>query len=295
MVQLPTHAATVVLVRDRAEDLELFMVKRHRKSGFMASAYVYPGGKLDARDATPETAAHCRGLGDEAARELFEPSGERLRDDTPLTPGEGVGVFMAAIREMFEEAGVLLAYDATGQMLSFEAPDLRQRFEAHRRALIAETLSMTALAELEGLSFGLDALHYFAHWITPEIEPRRFNARFFLARAPRGQEPLHDAHETVESQWLSPREALDLYAADAIQLAPPTLRTLEDMAAFRSVDALLEGMVRRPVPAIMPRFEQLDGTLTLLLPGDPLYPSDAPVTGPTRVQMEGGRWWSRHT
>jgi len=293
MTTAPTHAATVVLVRDRAEDLELFMVKRHGKSAFMASAYVYPGGKLDARDATPETARHCRGRDDASARAAFEPAGTRLDDDVALAPGEGVGVLVAAIREVFEESGVLLASDASGQMLSFEVPEVRARFEAHRSALNAGTLSMTALAEAEGLTFSLDALRYFAHWITPAIEPRRFNARFFIARAPEGQEPLHDAAETVESQWVTPSEALALYAAGTIQLAPPTMRTLEDMAAYRSVDALLAGLPGERLPALMPRFEELDGMMTLLLPGDPLYPSEGPVSGATRFQLDQGRWWSR--
>ena len=292
----PTHAATVVLVRERADDFELFMVKRHKKSSFMASAYVYPGGKLDPRDATPETARHCIGATQaEAASRLTPPEGSGLDDDAPLSPGEALGMYVAAIREVFEESGVLLAQDReSGETVAFDTEEREARFEGYRAALHSGELSMTELAEAEDLTYGLDRLHYFAHWITPVVEPRRFNARFFLARAPEGQEPLHDDKESVDSAWLSPSEALALYSEGKIQLAPPTMRTLEDMAAFDGLEALVEGLASsRPVP-IMPRFEELEGTLTLLLPGDPLYPSERPVSGPTRVQMSEGRWWSKN-
>ncbi len=292
----PLHAATVVPLRDRAAGgFELFMVKRHDKSGFMASAHVYPGGKLDEADCAATTAACCEGVSAEQAAALMAPLGERLSDDAPLSPERALGLFVAAVREVFEESGLLLAREAGpgGAALSFEDPEVAARFSTWRQQLWSGALSMTELAEREGLVYTLGELRYFAHWITPEVEPRRFNTRFFFARAPAGQIPLHDDRETVASGWFSPAEALDRHDKGEIFLAPPTLRTLEDMRPFSSVEAVMAAAPERCV-AIMPRFAELDGRLTLLLPGDPLYPHPIGVQGPTRVELAQERWWSRH-
>ena len=273
MSDAPRHAATIVLVRPRAGGdgaPEIFLVKRHRKSGFMASAYVYPGGKLDAEDSLPAVLASTSGLSAQAAFDRLAPSGPRLDDDAALTPEQALAVHVAGVREVFEEAGILLAQglDATEDVL-----------DAWRAEINGE-LSFNALVARESLTLRPDQLHYFAHWITPSIESRRFNTRFFLAVAPDGQEGYHDETETVDSAWLRPAEALDRYSRGEIQLAPPTFRTLEDMAAFDSADSLLSGMVPARVPTIMPRFDSIDGTMTMFMPGDPLYPSPVPVSGP---------------
>lgn len=270
------------------------MVKRHGKSAFMANAYVYPGGALDAADSDPALLARCTGLSiDEAAARLTAPE-PRLDDDSPLTPAQALGMHVAAVREVFEEAGVLLAREASGDWVRFTPGAKQDRFEAHRDALNQGERSLLEILEAEDLTLDLGAMGYFAHWITPTVERRRFNARFFVALAPPYQEPLHDNKEVVDSDWLSPQEALDRYRAGEVQLAPPTLRTLEDMrAAGTRAQDVWEGLTAHaPVPT-MPRFEQLDGALTLLLPGDPLYPSPNPVRGPKRVVMDQGRWWSR--
>jgi 8-oxo-dGTP pyrophosphatase MutT (NUDIX family) len=279
------HAATIVLVRPRAatQEPEIFLVKRHRKSGFMASAYVYPGGKLDADDSHTDMLARTRGLSPEAALHRLAPAGPRLDDDVTLTGVEALAVHVAGVREVFEEAGILLAdgLEATGEVL-----------DAWRTEINAD-LGFRDLVARESLTLRPDQLHYFAHWITPDIEPRRFNTRFFLALAPDGQEGYHDETETVDSAWLAPAEALDRYAKGEIMLAPPTFRTLEDMAAFDTAASLLRGMVPDTVPTIMPRFDSVDGVMTMFMPGDPEYPSPVPVIGPTRVVLIDGRWWSR--
>lgn len=286
----------MVLLRDRPSsgEAELFLVKRHGKSAFMANAYVYPGGALDAADSAPGLLARCVGLGaEEAAARLRAPE-PRLDDDAPLTEAEALGMHVAAAREVFEEAGVLLARDGSGAWVSFASGGAQARFEAHREALNRGERGLLEILEAEDLRLDLGAMGYFAHWITPVVERRRFNARFFAVLAPPGQEPLHDDREVVDSRWLTPGEALAQYRAGEVQLAPPTLRTLEDMqAAGARAQAIVAGLTaRRPVPTL-PRFEQRDGALTLLLPGDPSYPSPHPVHGPTRVVMEQGRWWSR--
>lgn len=291
----PRHAATVVLLRDRPREggVELFMVQRQGQSGFMANAYVYPGGKLDEADSQPESLGCCLGVSEPEALEGFAPLGERLADDAPLSGAQALGLYLAAVREVFEEAGVLLAQDREGAPLRFDEPEVQARFGRHREALHAGRLSLAQLAEAEGLRYRLDWLRPFAHWITPVVETRRFNTRFFLALAPEGQEPLHDSRETVASAWWTPEEALDRYARREIQLPPPTLRTLEDMRGFGGREALLGALCAAPCPTVLPRFEEVEDKLTLLLPGDALYPSATPVAGPTRVQLEEGRWWSR--
>ena len=269
------------------------MVKRHGRSGFMANAHVYPGGKLDERDANQDNQGFCVGLTQDEALAAFEPLGDRLEDDETLSPGQALGLFVAAVRESFEEAGVLLARTQDGHLVNLDDPAGAERYQGYRERLQTGDMSMKELVDAEGLQLDLHDLVYFAHWITPVVERRRFNTRFFVARAPNQQTPLHDDRETVESDWMRPSEALKRYDRGEIQLAPPTLRTLEDLAVFSNVDTMLAGLRAAPVPTILPRFEQLDGDLTLLLPGDPLYPSDSPVEGPTRVQLQNGRWWSK--
>ncbi len=138
----------------------------------------------------------------------------------------------------------------------------------------------------------LDALHVLAHWITPEFEARRFDTWFVVCRVPEGVEPRHDEHETIASRWVEPRSALARYGDGSLVMAPPTYCTLWDLARFDTAAEVLAEAERRSVPPVLPRFQQIGDRAALLLPGDPLYPSDRPVEGPTRVLMgEGGRWW----
>ncbi len=138
----------------------------------------------------------------------------------------------------------------------------------------------------------LNELHVLAHWITPEFESRRFDTWFVVCRMPDGARPQHDDYETIASRWVEPRSALERYGDGELVLAPPTFYTIWDLARYDTAAAVLAEAERRSVPPVMPRFQQLDDRAALLLPGDPLYPSDRPVEGPTRVVMQdGGRWW----
>lgn len=287
------HAATVIMLRDRdAGGVELLMVKRHSRSSFMPSVYVYPGGRLDDEDTTAQTAARCRGVRADEALARMLPTAPRGEEDAPLKQAEALGLYVAAIREAFEESGLLLATGPSGDAVSFEDPAIKARFEVHRKALQRGELSMTAMARAEGLRFELDALRYVAHWITPDFEKRRFNTRFFLARAPEGQQPVHDNQEVVDAVWLSPEEALAGADAGRMMLAPPTARTLERMQGFERVEALMSALSAQPVVSILPRFEAIDGETTLLMPGDARWPSPVKVPGHTRMQMKDKRWRS---
>jgi len=220
---IPLPAATTVLLRERGT-LEVFLLKRHKASGFMANAYVFPGGKVDPDDGRPE---------------------------------------IAALRELFEEAGVLLVDE--------DVP-VDRRAEWRRRLLDKET-SFAGLLAAERLTPSVGALAWWARWVTPSFEPRRFDTEFYLARLPDGQEPALDERETVAQLWATPADALAQHAAGEIRLPPPQRRTLAEMLPHATFAALREESERRRAHphAICPRFTAADGKITLLLPWDPDY------------------------
>jgi 8-oxo-dGTP pyrophosphatase MutT (NUDIX family) len=218
----PRDSAAVILVRaGDGGELEVLLVRRHRKASFMSGSYVFPGG-------------------------IAEPGEDDLR--------------AAAARELAEEAGVTLP--------------------------------------------GLDRLHYFAHWITPSIEPRRYSARFYVAALPEGQETRLDEREIEDAVWVAPGRAIE--RAAELRLPPPQIRTLYEIApaAARGLDALLALCAERaaaPHP-ILPRACPDPSGLILLLPWDPDYlargegaalamPAGHPLaTGPSRFVFEGNAW-----
>lgn len=227
-VVAPTRpAATVVLLRDGPDGPETWLMERSRKVGFMAAAWVFPGGRVDDADAL--------------APVVGGPVG-----DIP------VAFWAAAARELLEEAGV----------------DLRGA---------------------GGLDLG--AMRPWAHWVTPEVEPRRYDTWFFVSRLPEGQEPRVDGEEAVAGAWFRPDDALARSSTGRLPLSPPTVRTLMELAPFRAVSEVLA--VQRHTPVICPRFLQDDeGTLFVTLPGDPDHPSPDRVEPPHRYAFAAGRWWA---
>jgi hypothetical protein len=202
---------------------------------------------------------------------------------------------LAAIRELFEEAGVLLARERHGRFAHTADPGAAPRFLAYRAALHAGQTTLRAIVEREGLRIALDAVTPIAHWVTPEVEPRRFDTRFFITRMPERQHAVHDATETTGSFWIQPADALARCLADEIVLGPPTWQTLKDLSAFHTVDDVLAWADRRLVHRVEPKFFQEHDTSLLVLPGDPLYPTtdDLAFHGDTRFVLESGRWRAR--
>ena len=289
--QAPRDAATVILLRDRTEGpYEVFLMRRHRNQVFMGGAFVFPGGRLDDADADPEIAACTSGFRAADAK--------RLLQETDLPEAIALGLFVAAIRETFEEAGVLLARDARGSVVDLSAPETAARFSSYRLELHEERLTLAELVRREGLVFAPDLLIPYAHWITPEIESRRFNTRFFLARLPEGQVPVHDRMELTESSWMTPAFALAENEAGRIILMPPTLKTIEELLSFSHTAQLFAAARSQRIGTILPEaFRTADG-FGIRLPHDSEYTLNVGKQPPhpggsTRIVMEGGIWKAR--
>ncbi len=291
MKQTLRDAATVILLRDRAGGpYEVFLMRRHRNQAFMGGAYVFPGGRLDDADADPELAACIGGICAADAKHLIQ--------ETDLPEATALGLFVAAIRETFEEAGVLLARDARGSVVDLSAPETAARFAAYRLELHEGRLTLSEMVRREGLLFAPDLLVPYSHWITPEIETRRFDTRFFLARLPEGQVPVHDRMEMTESRWLTPAFAMAEHAAGRIVLMPPTLKTIEELLSFPNTGQLFDVARSQRIFTIFPEaFRTADG-FGIRLPHDSEYTLAAYRQPPrpgetTRIVMEDGIWKTR--
>ena len=271
----PRDAATVLLLRDHAaQGLQVFMLRRHSDSAVLGGAYVFPGGKLDEADA-------------KVADEHLDQSPEQLHAclaEPALTPVQAKGLYVAALREAFEECGVLLAQHAQG--LDAIIADIQAEIRAG--------LHLTDLVPRFGLQLQTQTMVPFTRWITPHrpsVMNKRFDARFFLAAVPTGQQALHDNIEATESEWLSPRQALSDYWAGRIELAPPQIMSLVHLARYRDVAQALADSASRPPPTIQPEpFDDEQGRV-ICYPGDPRHSlSQAAVPGPSRLRYVKGRF-----
>ena len=279
IVANPRPAATVIVLRDRSTGPEVFMVRRHADTAFMGGAHVFPGGRVDAAD-HGGSEAWCDGI-EHAARQLAS-----------LPAGEAIAYHVAAARELFEEAGVLLARHDTGAFVSLDGADVRERLTQDRSDVHAGRIPLRAVIEREHLRLALDALVLFAHWVTPPIDTRQFDTRFFMTRVPPDQKPAHDDTETTHSTWVRPADAIAQSLAGDIVLPPPTWTTLRELEPFASVEAALAWARTRAIVKRMPRLIEQDGRRYLLLPGDPLHP-DADSGDPpseTRFELVDRRW-----
>lgn len=296
MVAVPKNAATVILLRNRKpQGFEVFLLKRHEKSSFFGGNFVYPGGRVDREDGSLETCSRCKGLTPEEAHQRFGGM---------LPPDESLAHWIAAIRELFEEAGVLLAYDQKGNFLHLSNPAELEKF-LHYRALIQKgEMSICQMAQEENLLFALDQLDYYAHWITPEARPERFDTRFFLACHPEGQEATYDQKETTVGVWLTPEKALEENFKGEVVLSPPTLKTLEDLSRFKRMDEVFNSLRNTEIRPILPVLTKISGGLVIIFPWDPEYemfrnqeiPSiidgrpSRPEDNTTRLILREGRW-----
>lgn len=208
-------AATVLLLRDGPQGVEVLMTRRSPSASFAPGAYVFPGGGIDAADGEAHHLARRR------------PG----QSDTHLTQA------IAAIRESFEELGVVLVRDANGAW-----PDAATLAALDRQAPFA------AQCAARGLVLAADAVFVLAHWITDRDLPRRFDVPFLVARMPDGQTPVADETEQFEPQWVRPGDALERHAAGGFFMIFPTIRTLQRLKDFASVDAVLQACAASEQP-----------------------------------------------
>ena len=257
-------AATVMLIRDRENAaFEVFMLRRTLSAAFAKGMYVFPGGRVDESDSASELENLCDGLSDEQASSLLQ------------VPSGGLAYWVAAIRECFEEAGVLLARQhSTQEILRFDNPDTVAKFALARQQINDGKLTLIELCTRENLHLVTDSIHYVSHWVTPIGESRRFDTRFFVARAPQAQEPLHDDNETIASLWVEPSDALIRCEQGELAMIPPTIKNLEFLSEHPSTADVLVAASKISVPTtILPRLRtNSDGkVIGIVLPGQPGY------------------------
>jgi 8-oxo-dGTP pyrophosphatase MutT (NUDIX family) len=238
----------MLMLRDGPDGLEVFMVVRHHQIDFASGALVFPGGKADPAD-------FDAGLG---------PRLDGAADDADMCAMQ-----VAAIREAFEECGVLLARNS-GEDELIDGRRL-SALEPYRDRLHKGKLSIGEFLEREDLHLACDRLVHFAHWVTPPMVPKRFDTHFFLAAAPSDHLAVHDGHESVDSVWITPSEALADAEAGRHTVIFPTLRNIEKLGRYASVaEAIAAAESTTPV-RVLPWTEQRDDGTYLCIPAEADY------------------------
>ncbi len=237
-------AATIMLLRDGPDEVEVFMVVRHHAIDFASGALVFPGGRVEETD-------H-----ELAARPQDCPNPGRLST-------EDLAFRVAAIRETFEECGVLFARPRESVEL-IDAETLKRLEQQHRAALNAGSIGFDSMLESEGLVPASDLLVHFAHWITPKSQPKRYDTQFFLAEAPPAHLAVHDGWEAVESIWITPAQALADAAAGKYKLVFATAKNLEKLGHSRTVHEAMATARAAKVVTVQPRGIRLEGGKRLL-------------------------------
>ena len=268
----PRASATVIVLRDGPAGLEVLMVRRHGNSNVLGGAHVFPGGKLDPQDSQVDAA-----LLDQPLQHLHAALNEPALD-----AALAAGLHVAALRETFEECGLLLGGGVQPAVLQ----QAREQVRAGQ--------GFVAMLQQLGLSLETSRLAPWSRWITPRVPSitnKRFDTRFFVAEAPPGQDARHDNHEATETVWLHPRTGLQQYWDGQIDLAPPQIMSLSQMAGFGTVAALMASARSRAPVLIEPEPFDQDGQRVICYPGDPRHSKDVPVwPGPTRLTFRNRRF-----
>lgn len=250
-------AATVIVVRDGADGLEVLVQERHVETDFVGGALVFPGGRVEDTDRSFPSEL-WRG-GDPAA------IGDRLGTDE----AGGLGLLVAAARESFEEAGLLFATHRDGRPVGADLL-ADAEVEAARAALAArdDRGDLAELLQSRDLVLRLDAHHPFAWWVTPDGLHRRYDTRFFVACVPPAQADTarSDDVETTSARWLTPAACLEAGADGRFTIIFPTRKVLAELAAHETVDGLLAAIADRRPPRIQPTIVEVDGTVMVQHP-----------------------------
>jgi 8-oxo-dGTP pyrophosphatase MutT (NUDIX family) len=242
----PRPASTVILLRDAEPGPQVYLLRRTASMAFAAGMSVFPGGRVD-----PEDAAVADAWAGPAPAEFAARMG--------CSAEVAVAFVAAAVRETFEESGVLLAGPSADSVVADTSGD---DWDAERIALEGRSLSFADFLHGRGLVLRADLLGVWAHWITPEFEPRRYDTRFFVAALPAGQKTRDVSGESDEVVWLGPQDAVRLVDAGEMAMLPPTYVCCSEIAAYQTVHQVLAASREREIRTILPR---------MLIEGDEVY------------------------
>ncbi len=234
------------------------MVRRNPRSEFVGGAFVFPGGAVDASDA-------------DLARFVYDLDDTEASGLLGLESG-GLAWLTAAARELFEEAGMLLAVEPSGKPIDPGSDRaLAEQLIEGRRRLNSKSSTLAEILDELGLYLDVRRLHFFAHWITPPGQPRRYDTRFFLCEMPSGQDPVHEGEETTDSLWISPTSALRAASEGKMTIIFPTLKNLERLASFETIEELIAWAKDHRPETVRPRVKIDAGAVSILIPGDEGY------------------------
>jgi len=285
-----TAAATVILVRELAGTLQVYLLKRSPKSGFMAGNFVFPGGTVDDNDRRFTLFSNCCDLTHADLANRFGPE---------LSLEEALAFCVAAVRETLEEAGIFLARNSDASTAELE------RISNLRLVSDLAPDWFANLIENEPWCLSLSTLYCWNHWITPVLMRRRFDTRFFLAEMPSGQICRPDARETVQGLWVNPIQGLAGNLTGTIPLSPPTLVTLHQLSKYRNLAELHSAAAGRSWGrTILPRLVPIGKEAVIVEPWDPQYdrsdieisPEDLPSSvlpvgaSFSRIWLDQGIW-----
>ncbi|MEX5636380.1 NUDIX hydrolase [Parafrankia sp. FMc2] len=250
----PRDAATVILLRDApaGPGVEAYMLRRITAMSFAGGMYAFPGGRVDPADG-------------DATVPWAGPPVEAALPGLDQDPALARALVSAAVRETFEECGVLLAEPAAGAGDAAPVP-AAHGLEADRLALENRSLGLAELLTRRSLALRADRLAAWARWIAPELEPRRYDTRFFVAALPPGQQPGPVSGEADQAMWVRPADALTRFAARELAMLPPTAFTLAELAAFDDVTAVLAAARSRDLAPVQPVISIAGGRWQLLFP-----------------------------
>lgn len=244
----PRPSATVMIARDGANGMEIFMVARDRQVDFASGAVVFPGGKVDPDD----------------HHEAWQPAAAALPAKGPESQ-----YWIAAVRETFEESGLLIAERSGGGRLS--AADVAEIGASHRARILDGSVTFSSLTQSLGLVPAFSEMVHFAYWVTPVTMPKRFETHFFLVHAPEEHVATHDGQEAVRSFWISPRDLVAEADAGRQVLVPATRANLELLAESKTVADALAAARQRSIVPVMPVVEKADGGVVIKIRDDAGY------------------------
>lgn len=262
-------AATVLLLRENGRDgLQVLLTKRAAGLSFMAGLWVFPGGRMESADLAPALVDRVDPAAIAAtATQMLDTAGE------PVAPATARGLLIAACRETFEESGVLLARNGDGS--PGVDPARLARLAARRAEASRDPALFAQLLADEDLTLDLERLVYWAHWITPSLEKKRFDTRFFALTVPPDQEASVDLGELTHHAWLNQQDIARHTASGEMRIAPPTRATLQDLWHSHDRHGGLAGMLEaergRSVPPILPKMVDAGDATEIVLPWDPQY------------------------